>query len=202
MCGGRRTALFLSCPARSFCVLPIGLLFFGGLQCVRACVVRVCARTNDPLTHHCHPLTSLHSPCGDIQVLMEYPPSWPYAAPFIQGYTSGEGGFQSCKQPLKHPLKRTSFFVCCSCIVHLPVSLGAVLFLNTATHARAHTCIWIHSFKHAQAHTHTTGGRPGPVLVCDDPPPWVLRDNGVGAMAPTAPKFFCACFPFIKPSMF
>ena len=34
------------------------------------------------------------------------------------------------------------------------------------------------------------------------PPPRVLRGSGVGAMAPTAPKFFCACFPFIKPSMF
>ena len=30
----------------------------------------------------------------------------------------------------------------------------------------------------------------------------VLRDSGVGAMAPTTPKFSCACFPFIKPSMF
>ena len=29
-----------------------------------------------------------------------------------------------------------------------------------------------------------------------------LRDSGVGAMVPTAPKLFCACFPFIKPSMF
>ena len=55
-----------------------------------------------------------------------------------------------------------------------------------------------------------TGGWPGPVLVCDTPqppapplpPPRVLRDSGVGAMAPTAPKFFGACFPFIKPSMF
>ena len=48
-----------------------------------------------------------------------------------------------------------------------------------------------------------TGGRPGPVLVCPPPPPRVvLRDSGVGAMAPTAPKFFCACFPFIKLSMF
>ena len=51
------------------------------------------------------------------------------------------------------------------------------------------------------------GGRPDPVLVCNTPqppshPPWVLRDSGVGAMAPTAPKFFCACFPFMKPSMF
>ena len=45
-----------------------------------------------------------------------------------------------------------------------------------------------------------TGGPPGPVLVCDTPPPpQVLRDSGVGAMAP---KFFCACFPFIKSSMF
>ena len=34
------------------------------------------------------------------------------------------------------------------------------------------------------------------------PAPGVLRDSGVGAMAPTAPNFFCACFPFIKPSMF
>ena len=45
------------------------------------------------------------------------------------------------------------------------------------------------------------GGRPGPVLVFDTLPR-VLRDSGVGAMPPTAPKFFCACFPFIKPSMF
>ena len=29
------------------------------------------------------------------------------------------------------------------------------------------------------------------------PAPRVLRDSGVGAMAPMAPKFFCACFPFI-----
>ena len=38
-----------------------------------------------------------------------------------------------------------------------------------------------------------TGGRPGPVLVCDtpapSPPPRVLKDSGVGAMAPTAPIF-------------
>ena len=50
------------------------------------------------------------------------------------------------------------------------------------------------------------GGRLGPVLVCNTPqpppPPGVLRDSSVGAMAPTAPKLFCACFPFIKPSMF
>ena len=49
------------------------------------------------------------------------------------------------------------------------------------------------------------GVRPGPVFVCDPPPPpppRVLRDSGVGAMLPTAPKFFGACFPFIKPSVF
>ena len=34
------------------------------------------------------------------------------------------------------------------------------------------------------------------------PPPRVLRDSGVGAMAPKAPRYFSACFPFIKPSMF
>ena len=41
-------------------------------------------------------------------------------------------------------------------------------------------------------------------LVCNTPRPHpqVLRNRGVGAMTPTAPKFFCACFPFIKPSMF
>ena len=33
-------------------------------------------------------------------------------------------------------------------------------------------------------------------------PPRVLRDSSAGAMAPMALKFFCACFPFIKPSMF
>ena len=38
------------------------------------------------------------------------------------------------------------------------------------------------------------GGRLGPVLVCDPrqtpPPPRVLRDSGLGGMAPTAPNFF------------
>ena len=34
------------------------------------------------------------------------------------------------------------------------------------------------------------GGRPGPVLVCNPPPPGVLRDSGAGAMVPTAPNFF------------
>ena len=29
------------------------------------------------------------------------------------------------------------------------------------------------------------------------PLPRVLTDGGVGATAPTEPKFFCACFPFI-----
>ena len=45
---------------------------------------------------------------------------------------------------------------------------------------------------------------PGPCMRHPPPPPGggVLRDSGVGAMAPIAPKFFCACFPFIKPSMF
>ena len=49
------------------------------------------------------------------------------------------------------------------------------------------------------------GGRPGPVLVCDPPKappsPWLLRDSGLGGMAPTALNFFGACFLFIKPSM-
>ena len=48
------------------------------------------------------------------------------------------------------------------------------------------------------------GGGPGPCMRHPPapPPPQVLKDSDVGAMAPTALKFFCACFPFIKPSMF
>ena len=42
-----------------------------------------------------------------------------------------------------------------------------------------------------------TGGRLGPVLVCDPPPQppssRVLRDSGAGATIPTAPIFFLAC---------
>ena len=88
---------------------------------------------------------------------------------------------------------------------HLPVKTGRV--------DRACLCRWSPQFlSRCQWHSGQSacsrggGGRPGPVLVCDTPqsppPPQVLRDSGVGAMAPTAPKFFCACFPFIKPSMF
>ena len=49
------------------------------------------------------------------------------------------------------------------------------------------------------------GAGPSPCMrhpPAPPPPPRVLRDSGVGAMAPTAPKVFCACFRFIKPSMF
>ena len=59
-----------------------------------------------------------------------------------------------------------------------------------------------------KAYSPGTGGAagPGPCMrhppAPPPPPPRILRDSGVGAMAPTAPKFFCACFPFIKPSMF
>ena len=44
------------------------------------------------------------------------------------------------------------------------------------------------------------GGGAAPVLVCYTaiaPPSRVLRDSGVWAIPPTAPKSFCACFPFI-----
>ena len=37
---------------------------------------------------------------------------------------------------------------------------------------------------------------PSPCMRHPPAPPRVLRDSGVGAMAPTAPKFLCACFPF------
>ena len=49
------------------------------------------------------------------------------------------------------------------------------------------------------------GGRPWSLYATPPSPPLppqVLRDSGVGAMAPMAPNFFCACFPFIKLSMF
>ena len=45
------------------------------------------------------------------------------------------------------------------------------------------------------------GGGAAGLDPCVNPPPQVLRDSGVGAMAPTVPKFFCACFPFTKPFM-
>ena len=35
----------------------------------------------------------------------------------------------------------------------------------------------------APCNTTPTGGRPGPVLVCEPPPPRVLKDSGAGAMA-------------------
>ena len=46
-----------------------------------------------------------------------------------------------------------------------------------------------------------TWGLPGPVLVCDTPPPRVLRDSGLGAWSQRRPPFFSVCFLFIKSSV-
>ena len=50
--------------------------------------------------------------------------------------------------------------------------------------------------------SHMGGGWARSLYATPPSPPRVLTDSGVGARAPTTPKFFCACFPFIKPSMF
>ena len=91
-----------------------------------------------------------------------------------------------------------------------PVAEDRVHYLGTTfslivpevTAAENSGLFWGFNFSTQRNRCATGGGEA--VLVCDAPQPpprpQVLRDSG--AMAPTAPKFFCACFPLIKPSMF